>query len=426
MNRSKAPKTEKEIKIDHIEPVVVKLNNSIPLYMINTGSQPVVRIDIIFKAGSWWQNKIMVASSTITMLSEGTKNNTGEEIARTLDYCGAYLNTSSDRDNAFITIYSLSKYVNLVLPLLADIVKIPSFPEHEFQTYKERRKQSFIIERNKVNYLAREKFNLALYGSKHPYGQTLSLSDFENISRQDLIDFHSGYFHSGNCKIIISGKFIEKELAGKIDEHFGNSDWSATRMNKTGSVRKRSSSKKQIFIQKNDALQSAIRIGRELICKTHPDYNGMMVLNCILGGHFGSRLMQNIREKKGYTYGIGSALVTLRNSGYFVIVSEVGTGYQKPAIKEIYRELNKLRIKPVSRNELELARNHMLGEVLRGFDGPFAWSESLRNLIEHEMDTGFYHNLIHTIRNIGPAKLQKLANKYLEPEIMYEVLAGKK
>ncbi len=424
MDRSKVPLKAKEIKTGNIEPDVVRLGNSVPIYMIHAGSQPVIKIDLIFKAGSWWQSKPLVASTANAMLMEGTSGYSGEEIAEKIDYYGSYLNPYSDRDHAFISIYSLTKHLDIILPLLSEIIKTPSFPEKELQNYLERRKQAYMVEKTRVTSLAREKFSFALYGPNHPYGQQLTVSDFNNINREDLEEFHKKFYLSGNLSIIVSGRYNEKDLARKMEDLFGDADWQSGEMIEKVDPEKRASCNMRILIPKEDAVQSALRVGRELFNTTDPEYTGMLVLNNILGGHFGSRLMQNIREKKGYTYGIGSVMVSLRNSGFMAIVSEVGTGYWNAALKEISKELDKLRSKPVPRSELEITRSHMLGEVLRGFDGPFAWSESIKSLIEQDLDAGYYQRLSDTILNISPRQLHELAERYLSPSDMYEIIAG--
>lgn len=424
MNRSRAPKTGKYNGPGDIRPAVAKLRNSVPVYMVRAGSQPVVKIDMMFKAGAWWQNKSLVASTVNAMLNEGTNERDGQEIANKIDYYGSYLNTWSDRDHAFISLISLSKHIDSILPLLAEIARFPSFPERELNIYLQRLKQGYITEKTRVSSLAREKFALALFGSSHPYGKKIRIQDFSNLTKDDLCSFHERYYRSDNCGIIVSGRFDEQKMAGKLDGLFGGHDWKTGEISATAKLRKKPSKEKKFIINRSSAVQSALRIGRELFNMHNPDYQGMMVLNSILGGHFGSRLMQNIREKKGYTYGIGSLLVSHRHSGFMTIVSEVGTGYGKAAMKEIYRELDKLRNKPVSKAELDLTRSHMLGEMLRGFDGPFAWSESIRNLIEQDLDSDYYNKLTNTIKEITPGDLQELAGKYLSPSDMYEVVAG--
>jgi zinc protease len=421
--RHKAPLISTEITPGYVKPEVIRLKNSVPVYMLLAGSQPVIRMDITFRAGSWWQTKPLVASSVITMLAEGTSRKSSKQIAEHLDYHGAYLNSSADRDNACLTVYFLEKHTDSILPLVAEVIRDPSFPEEEFNTYRDRRKQSFLIENSKVSNLTREMFALAIYGSKHPYGQTFSIPDFDNITSEDLSEFHAGHYHSGNCSIIISGRFNMTLLAARLDELFG-SEWNSSGSEGIEKKEKQPSSERQIFIPKKDAVQCSLRIGRETFNRSHPEYAGLLILNNLLGGHFGSRLMQNIREKKGYTYGIGSALITLRNSGYIVIVSEVGASYWKASVKEIYRELDKLCSRPVTKKELELNKSQMLGEILRDFDGPFARAETIRNLVEDDLVLDFYERIISAIRNTGPSELIDLAALYLDPGSMYEVVAG--
>jgi zinc protease len=424
LNRLKAPEITKKIRPGNIEPAIFRLNDSVPVYMIQAGSQHITKIDLIFKAGAWWQPKSLVASTTNAMLSEGTENYTGPEIADITDYYGAYLNTYTDRDHAFISVYTLSKHLDSIMPVLSEIIKYPSFPETGLKRYLERQKQFYKTEKSRVSSLAREKFLVALYGPLHPYGKQIKPADFDKINSTDLQKFHSKFYDTGNCRIIVSGRFNEKEIFNKLDSLFNGSSLSSVTFPKRQQVKKQPSAKNRIFVPKKGAIQSALRIGKILFNSKNPDYAGMMVLNNILGGHFGSRLMQNIREKKGYAYSIGSVLTSHRNSGYITIISETGTGYGKATIKEIYKELNKLRNKPVSKKELDTTRSHMLGAILRGFDGPFAWSESIKSIIEQDLDTGFFSTLTDTIQSISARQLQELALKYLDPEDMYEVMAG--
>ena len=428
MNQSKvkAPATLKEIKLGNIDPVIFRLRNSIPVYLIQSGSQPVIRTELSFRAGSWWQSKPLTASFANTMLSEGSVNHTGASIAGKLDFHGAYLTNSSDRDNASVVLYSLEKNVEATMPLLAEIIKSPVFPDNELIIQRSRRKQGFMVEKERVENIAREKFAMALYGPDHPYGRTLTEYDFDNLAREDLVTFHAEHYRPCSCSIIVSGRFDENTILRDLDRYFGENDWGRPDSPEDIAEYKDDppGSGKKIFIQKNGSVQSALRTGRVMFNKTHTDYPGVLVLNNILGGHFGSRLMQNVREKRGFTYGIGSALVSFKNSGYLVIVSQVGNRHRNAAADEIYKELGILCSKHVPKKELELTRSFMYGEILRAFDGPFAWSESIRSLLEHDLDTGFFHKILQTVGEIGPADLLDLAMKYFSPEYMHEVVAG--
>ena len=179
-----------------------------------------------------------------------------------------------------------------------------------------------------------------------------------------------------------------------------------------------------MFVLKKDAVQSSIRIGRPLFNKTHKDFAGIMLLNLVLGGYFGSRLMQNIREDKGYTYGINSLLLSHLKSGHFAIITEVGTDVCEAAISEIYKEINRLRVELVPEEELNLVKNFFSGEMLRSFDSPFALSESLRGNLPFGFDNSYYESFLQKIQETSSQEIMELANTYLKEDDLYEVVVG--
>ncbi|TNF32102.1 MAG: insulinase family protein, partial [Bacteroidetes bacterium] len=172
--------------------------------------------------------------------------------------------------------------------------------------------------------------------------------------------------------------------------------------------------------------QNAIKIGRVLFSRTHPDYIGMQILSTVLGGYFGSRLMANIREDKGYTYGIRAGMVSLEHSGYFSISTEVGADVCKAALEEIYLEIEKLRKQLIPTGELELVKNYMLGSVLKSLDGPFQISDKWRGYLQYGLGMEAHHDLIHQIRTITSERLLELANTYLQRNQLVQVTAGAK
>jgi predicted Zn-dependent peptidase len=312
------------------------------------------------------------------------------------------------------------------------VVKDAVFPQHELDTYLRNRKQKFHVNNQKVENLARKYFSELLFGSKHPYGINVRESDFDNIRRNHLSEFYNRFYRADGCKIILSGK-VDDKMLGMLDKHFGGNDW----LNKEGSSKVnilegnmtleiKSVKQHTHIIQKEDALQSAIRIGKVLFNKTHPDFQALQILNTIFGGYFGSRLMSNIREDKGYTYGIGSGLVSLQNSGYFFISTEVGVEVCQSAINEIYFEMNRLRENLVEEDELNLVKNYLLGRFLRSVDGPFAMGERFKGIMEYNLGYDYFDKYIATIQQISASELRELANRYLDKESMIELVVGKK
>ena len=424
INRTIQPPFQSIDSIKLIEPEKIILNNAIPLYNINTGTQDVLKIDLSFDAGSWFQEKPLISNTVNEMLAEGTSHLTSMEIAEKLDYYGAFIQSNPSKDFAGMTLFTLKKYMPETINILEDIIKNPVFPEHELRTYISKRRQSFQIEMEKVSNLARRKFNEQLFGKDHPYGKNPNLDDHDKITRADLIDFHEKYFHAANCRIMVSGK-TDQETIAQVNARFGNTDW----VNKTKpgiiSTSINETIEKDAFIKKEDVTQSAIRIGKQTINKHHPDYPKLEVVNTILGGYFGSRLMKTIREEKGYTYGISSFLVSLKNAGFFVIASEVGADSARSAIEDILNEIRKLREEKVSPEELKLVKNFMIGDMMRSFDGPFELAQSYQSIIDLGIDNAFFNRTIDAIKTITPEEIIQLANTYLNEKSMVKTIVGK-
>jgi predicted Zn-dependent peptidase len=249
-------------------------------------------------------------------------------------------------------------------------------------------------------------------------------NDFDNITSEDLSAFYNKHYVPSNCKLIISGKVGEKEI-NIINAHFGKDNWNKPSLVKTPSFKIAAKPKPEYILKKEDAVQSSFRIGRRLFTKSHPDYVGMTILNTVLGGYFGSRLMSNIREDKGYTYGIGSVVAPYKNDGCFVIITEVGAEVTRPAIKEVFSELKLLREKLIPEHELSVVKNYMLGDILRSMDGAFALSDVIKDMIENSLDYSFYAKVITQLKTISASELRDLANKYFQEKDMITVIAGK-
>ncbi|MFP4621942.1 MAG: M16 family metallopeptidase [Bacteroidales bacterium] len=401
-----------------------RLSNNIPVYSIGSGTEEIVKIDMLFRAGNWFQPKPLVAKASNEMLPEGSKNYTSEEIAEKMDHYGALLKTNANKDVATVSLLTLKKYLRETLEILSDILINPTYPENELKTYIKNKKQEFLLERARVKHLSKVKFNKGLFGNHHPYGKILHLEDHDNVTREDLVEFHKNYYTTNNCEILLTGK-IDESVNQKIDEFLGTSQWKKEGKTHAPDYMPFTTSKKEIYTPREDAVQSAIRIGKIIFGKHHPDFPGIQVLNTILGGYFGSRLMKTVREKKGYTYGIQSLLVSLVNEGYFVIVSEVGANVCRKAISAIYEEMKKLRYEKVSREEMDVVKNYMLGQLLRAFDGPLPTSAAYLNLMELRLKEDYYQQMVDTINQITPEDIQELANKYLKGEEMIRSIAGK-
>jgi zinc protease len=400
------------------------LNNGVPVYFIDAGSEELMRVEFIFDAGQVREDFPLVASTTNSMLLEGSDNYSAKDINSAFDFYGAFVNLFIQKDSSGAAVFFLNKHIEKILELCYEFLFRSAFQEYELINLQKKRLQSFLMNREKVQTLATDKYFEAVFGPAHPYGKQVFKSDFENVTTSMIKSFHNEYYIHGKMTIIVSGN-IHKEAKEILNRYFGTHDFGIGK----GSVNNIPFScgkNKKDFIEKKGALQSAIRIGSATINKRHEDYNGLMVLDTVLGGYFGSRLMKNIREEKGYTYGINSSLMSLKQSGYKVILTEVGKKYTRETVDEIYKEIRLLQTTPVSINELNIVRSFMSGEMVRMFDGPFAMAESFRAVLDYGLDNNYYYNLAEKIKTIEPDEITHLAVTYYNIDDLYEIIAGPK
>lgn len=425
IDRKRSPAFNTVEKIEIIKASEQRLRNNIPVYSINAGTQELIKIEFLFSAGMYQQEIPLQAATVNTMLEEGTSQLNAAQIADRVDYYGAFLETGVSQDSASVVLYTLNKHLRSTLPVVEQIIKDSVFPQHELDTHIRNKKQTFLVNNQKVANVARKRFTELLFGEKHPYGINVKETDFDVINRSHLNDFYSRFYRSNNCKIIMAGK-VDDDVLSLLDNHFGGNDWNSISDLSTKSLPIITTAEREQLILKEDAMQSAIRIGKVMFNKTHPDFQSLQVLNTLFGGYFGSRLMSNIREDKGYTYGIGSGIASLQNSGYFFISTEVGVDVCKDAIKEIYFEMNRLREELVPEDELELVKNYLSGMFLRSVDGPFALAERFKGIMEYGLGYDYFDRYIATIKAISASQLRDLANTYFDKNSMIELVVGKK
>lgn len=413
--------------IEHIDMVKAEkrlLSNGIPVYFVNAGSQDVVKIDFIFEAGTWFQQANLIASLCNSMLEEGSVHFSAADIGEKFDFYGAYIQLTADQNYGYFNIISLGKHLKTILEITENLIKHSVFPQYELEVLIDKNKQKFLLENQKVKTLCQKKFTQVIFGESHPYAITNKLEDFDQITREMLLQFYQSYYHSGNCRIIAAGQIDESVLA-LLETHFGGADWQRNTI-ETPKYEMNPDSQKFHHVEKANGIQSAVRMGKFWVPKNHPDYHALAVLITIFGGYFGSRLMTNIREEKGYTYGIGSYVLSLKHVSYLIITTEVGNEYVEPTLKEIAIEMKRLQTELVSENELETVKSYLLGEFLRDFDGPFALAGSFKAINDFGLEYSFYDDSLRVLRNITSEEIMKLAQQYLNPEDFYTVVAGAK
>ena len=423
--RTTKPKIKPIEPVALIEPEVFTLDNGVSVHAIDAGTEELLRIDLIFEAGSVYQDQSLTAYFTGRCLKEGTEKFSSREIATTVDFYGAYLKTMATKDDSRVSLYCLSRHLDQLLPLLQEVSLKAVFPEDEVETIVKKSRQEFLVNMQKVKYMARHYFGSLVFGNEHPYGQFAEVKDYDQIGPEQLRNFFGTFYQLSPFRIIVSGK-LPAGIHYTLNRFFGQHRLNGKQLRNLEIPHAKPSQQTEHHIDKPTALQSAFRIGKPLFNKLHPDFQKFQVLNTILGGYFGSRLMSNIREDKGYTYGIGSMVSSLRHDGMFVIASEVGNDVTLPAITEVYHEISRLQNDLVPEDELRLVKNYLHGSFLRSADGPFALAELVKAASDFGLGMDYYHHYLETIKNVTAEEIRDLAVKYLQPDSLVRLVVGKK
>ena len=426
LDRTVAPEIRPLDDFSIVVPEKQLMRNGMPLFTIQAGTEDVVRFDLVIKSGQLHQKQPLQAVFTNRMLREGTHGLTSAEIAETLDYYGAWLDLSVSVDCSFVSLYSLSRYFDRTLEVVASMIKDAVFPEKEFDVIRDIHKHQFMVNNQRVDVLSRKQLNRSLFGHTHPLGRYAELDDYDRIDVEILKEYYRKNYSSANCSAYLSGK-VTPEVIRCVEAFFGDAPWGdAQGSPEATDAVITTDSRKRVFVEKDDAMQSSVRIGGFAIDRKHPDYFKLRVLVTLFGGYFGSRLMSNIREDKGYTYGIGAGLVVYPGTGLLVISTETGNEYVEDVLKEVYHEMDRLREERVPEEELEMARSYMLGDMCRTYESPFSLSDAWMLVETSGLDCGFYERSIAAIRETTAEDILQFARKYFCKENLIEVVAGKK
>ncbi|MBK7376839.1 MAG: insulinase family protein [Chitinophagaceae bacterium] len=423
MNRTEAPLIKDAIEFNLLlKPYeLFTLDNGVPVYAVNAGAQEVLQLELVFYAGNWFEQQRSVASATNYLLKNGTTGKTAFQLNEEFEYYGAYCNRACYNETAVVSLSSLSKHLPALLPVIREMITDSVFNDTELDIYKQNSKQRLAVSLKKSDFVAARLSDAHLYGEEHPYGKYTNAEDLDALNSSLLKEYFRHYYLNGHCVIFVSGK-LPGDLQQQLNRAFGDLAI-RTFDNKLPFIDTSPATEKKYRIHNDpDGVQGAIRIARPFPNRHHPDFMKVMVLNTLFGGFFGSRLMANIREDKGYTYGIHSYVQNHIQQSAWVISTDAGKDVCEATIEEVYKEMAKLREERIDEDELMLVRNYLVGTILGDLDGPFHIMGRWKNLVLNGLGESYFYDSVNTIKTISAEELNVLANKYLVPEDFYELV----
>ncbi|MDN3667925.1 pitrilysin family protein [Echinicola jeungdonensis] len=421
VDRSKAPAFQIPEHIALTKPQKRTLKNGVPLYFFPTPAIDAIKIEINTASNKHLvaKEKALVPFFTLHMLMEGTQEKNSEEIDHFFDHYASEIEVISTFEQSGLSLLTTKKHFASVLPVFRSLFTEAVFPEKELEKRKSQKSLTISIQKGQNGARANQLYRKALFGSHHPYGFVAEECDVETVQREDLVDFYHNTLLV-TPEIFVTGNLEENEIDQLVKAF---EDLPVIQISDTLPDFEVWPEKRLTEI-KEKSVQSSIRLGQHLIPKTHEDYHALTVFNTILGGYFGSRLIKNIREEKGHTYGIYSSIGNLQLSDYWVVMADVQKGYAEEVIQEVYKEIERLKNTPVQKDELEIVRNYMIGNFLSSFSNAFDLINRFKSIHQVGLDYDFYETQLAYFRDFKPEEIMEIGQKYFKPENIIEVIVG--
>ncbi len=400
------------------------LDNGLPLHLIAVAQQPILRLELIFDAGTWFETTPATSFFAVKMLSEGTSTRTSAQISEQLDRIGAFLELNSGPDRASVVVYCLTRFLPQVLPLLQELLTESVFPEKELADLQNITIQNLKVSFEKNAHLAGVLARETLFGAAHPYGRSQRPETVETVTRSDIQAFFDRVIRHRPYQILLAGQAGDNEIA-LLNGFFGQQPVGPPAEAPAHSI-PTNTDRVVLFHEKPDSLQSSVRVGRLLFTRHHPDFIKVLVMNEVLGGYFGSRLMKNIREEKGFTYGISSNIASFRRAGFFMIGTDVKREFTQQTMDEIRKEIRILQTEPVPADELETVKNYMAGEFVGSLNTPFEIADRYKTILLDDLPADFLTGYIARVRAVTTDDILAMATNYLAESTLSEIIVGKK
>ncbi len=423
LNRSKAPlikdATEFELTLKPYDKFI--LDNGVEVYAVHAGTQEVLSLELVFKAGNWYEQQNNIAAATNFLIKNGTKNKTAFQLNEHFDYYGSHLSRGCYNETANIVLHCIDRHFATHLPVIAEMITDAVYPQHELDIYKQNMQQRLTVNLKKCDFVAGRLIDEYVFGKDHPYGVYSNKEHYDALEQQQLQAYYKQYYTEGHCIIFAAG-LLPANFEQELNKTIGQLPLNQKTIPAIVHPLTPADQMKYRIMNDPNGVQGAIRLAQPFPNRHHPDFQPVQVLNTLFGGFFGSRLMSNIREDKGYTYGIHSYILNHISTTAWMISTEAGRDVCEATIAEVYNEMKELREELVDEEELQLVKNYLIGTILGDLDGPFHIIGRWKNLILNGLDEQYFYKSVNIIKTISAEELQELAKKYLQPEKFYELV----
>lgn len=423
LDRTQPPAAQPVRSVTLPAPEVRVLSGGNRLHVLRHSALPVVQVQVVVRAGSWHQSVSGQATLAARALADGTRHHTAAQIAEHIATYGAFLEHSAGADRATLTLYCLSRHLPALLPLMGELLSEAIYPDREVEAAKARYIQAVKVDREKVAYRATERFTRNLFGSAHPYCAEVDLEQVAAISADEIRAFYAQRWALAGADILVAGDVSEAQLEQLIAVLPLQAEGPILLPTAAPLIATPVATDE---IRIGQSMQSAVRVGRFWPGPHHADVQPLFLLNKILGGYFGSRLMRNIREDKGFTYGISSSIQHREHASSLVIGADVNADSTEATFTEIHRELARLREELVPEDELDVVRQYSVGKFLSETSTIFDQLSKYQFLILHGLSADYYTVLLRAIQETSAEQLRALANQYLTSDAMLELTVGRR
>lgn len=399
--------TDFKVSLEPIGKVII--SNKREINVLRSQTIEVFRLELIYPVGLLNAPDLQTGHFLTRLMALGTQNRSALQIAEDFEKLGGFFDINLGNFKTTFTLHGMSKYFERYLPVLLDVIYNSSFPQSEIDIQKKQAEQSFLINSKKTAYIANREFREVIYGSDSLMGQTLTLEQIELLKRENLSGFHAAAFSLSDFDIYLCGNVSDTDL--KSLEMSLSSISTSGKMLSPVFPEKRNPENRTVALE--DSVQSTLTIGKRLFSRTHPDFHKFLVTNTVFGGYFGSRLMKNIREEKGLTYGISSSLSSNLMDGVFSVRADLNKEKLDEAIVEIEREISRLKTEEVLDSELTTVKNYIKGNILSGTNTIFDIMDKHKAIATEGLPADFYETLSDKIEAVTPLDIQDMAKTYL-------------